>query len=210
MASVGKVLRIPDRQQDAVTAISGSGPAYILFVVESMIEAGVHLGLPRTTAPGWSSRPWSARPICARDRYTPDRAARAGDLAGRDHGVGAARAGGAQGARRVPRRDGGRARPVPAARRGRLNLSPRRTTASSPRQTGGMDARLPMVWGATPEEAGGTTRPTTWCPTRCCSPAPSPCRPPPEADLAVAVPGRGGAVLLRLDRQPRPPIGPRC
>ena len=50
MASVGKVVRIPERQQDAVTAISGSGPAYIFFVVESMIEAGVHLGLPRATA----------------------------------------------------------------------------------------------------------------------------------------------------------------
>src|SRR6476661_1416172 len=49
MASVGRVLRIPERQQDAVTAISGSGPAYIFFVVESMIEAGVHLGLPRAT-----------------------------------------------------------------------------------------------------------------------------------------------------------------
>lgn len=50
LASVGRVVRIPERQQDAVTAISGSGPAYIFFVVESMIEAGVHLGLPRTTA----------------------------------------------------------------------------------------------------------------------------------------------------------------
>ena len=50
MASVGRVVRIPERQQDAVTAISGSGPAYIFFVVESMIEAGVHLGLPRTTS----------------------------------------------------------------------------------------------------------------------------------------------------------------
>jgi len=50
MASVGRVLRIPERQMDAVTAISGSGPAYIFFVVESMIEAGVHLGLPRATA----------------------------------------------------------------------------------------------------------------------------------------------------------------
>ncbi|NHC25030.1 pyrroline-5-carboxylate reductase [Nocardioides sp. IC4_145] len=50
MGSVGKVLRIPERQQDAVTAISGSGPAYLFFVVESMIEAGVHLGLPRATA----------------------------------------------------------------------------------------------------------------------------------------------------------------
>ena len=44
------MIRVPERQQDAVTAISGSGPAYIFFVVEAMIEAGVHLGLPRATA----------------------------------------------------------------------------------------------------------------------------------------------------------------
>lgn len=50
MASTGRVLRVPEKQQDAVTAISGSGPAYLFFVVEAMIEAGVHLGLPRTTA----------------------------------------------------------------------------------------------------------------------------------------------------------------
>lgn len=50
MDAVGRVLRVPERQQDAVTAVSGSGPAYIFFVVESMIEAGVHLGLPRSTA----------------------------------------------------------------------------------------------------------------------------------------------------------------
>jgi len=50
MASTGRVVRIPEKQMDAVTAISGSGPAYIFFVVESMIEAGVHLGLPRATA----------------------------------------------------------------------------------------------------------------------------------------------------------------
>ena len=50
MGSTGRVLRVPERQMDAVTAISGSGPAYIFFVVESMIEAGVHLGLPRSTS----------------------------------------------------------------------------------------------------------------------------------------------------------------
>ena len=50
MASTGKVLRVPEKQQDAITAISGSGPAYLFFVVEAMIEAGVHLGLPRGTA----------------------------------------------------------------------------------------------------------------------------------------------------------------
>ncbi len=50
LASTGRVIRVPERQQDAVTAISGSGPAYLFFVVEAMIEAGVHLGLPRSTA----------------------------------------------------------------------------------------------------------------------------------------------------------------
>ncbi len=50
LRATGKVLRVPEKQQDAVTAISGSGPAYLFFVVEAMIEAGVHLGLPRSTA----------------------------------------------------------------------------------------------------------------------------------------------------------------
>lgn len=50
LSAVGRVIRVPEHQQDAVTAVSGSGPAYLFFVVESMIEAGVHLGLPRSTA----------------------------------------------------------------------------------------------------------------------------------------------------------------
>ncbi len=50
LSATGKVLRVPEKQQDAVTAISGSGPAYLFFVVEAMIEAGVHLGLPRSTS----------------------------------------------------------------------------------------------------------------------------------------------------------------
>lgn len=50
LATVGKVLVIDERHQDAVTAISGSGPAYLFYVVEAMIEAGVLLGLPRDTS----------------------------------------------------------------------------------------------------------------------------------------------------------------
>jgi pyrroline-5-carboxylate reductase len=50
LGATGRVLRVPEAQMDAVTAISGTGPAYVFFVVESMIEAGVHLGLPRATA----------------------------------------------------------------------------------------------------------------------------------------------------------------
>jgi pyrroline-5-carboxylate reductase len=50
LSATGRVVVVPERYQDAVTALSGSGPAYLFFVVESMIEAGVHLGLPRDLA----------------------------------------------------------------------------------------------------------------------------------------------------------------
>jgi pyrroline-5-carboxylate reductase len=50
LGSVGKVARVPESQLDAVTALSGSGPAYFFFLVEAMIDAGILLGLPRTLA----------------------------------------------------------------------------------------------------------------------------------------------------------------
>lgn len=50
LASVGTVVRVPEQQMDAVAAISGSGPAYIFLVVESLVEAGVRAGLPRPLA----------------------------------------------------------------------------------------------------------------------------------------------------------------
>ena len=50
LSPVGKVLRLPEKQLDAVTALSGSGPAYFFFLVEAMIDAGILLGLPRQVA----------------------------------------------------------------------------------------------------------------------------------------------------------------
>jgi pyrroline-5-carboxylate reductase len=47
---VGKTLRVPEKQQDAATALSGSGPAYFYFLVEAMTDAGILLGLPRAQA----------------------------------------------------------------------------------------------------------------------------------------------------------------
>jgi pyrroline-5-carboxylate reductase len=47
---VGKVIRLPESQLDAVTAISGSGPAYVFYLVEAMTDAGILLGLPRSVA----------------------------------------------------------------------------------------------------------------------------------------------------------------
>jgi len=50
LSTVGAVATLDERHLDAVTALSGSGPAYIFYVVEAMIEAGVLLGLPRVSA----------------------------------------------------------------------------------------------------------------------------------------------------------------
>src|SRR5215216_1218943 len=47
---VGRVVRVPERYMDAVTAVSGSGPAYFALLAEAMIEAGILLGLGRETS----------------------------------------------------------------------------------------------------------------------------------------------------------------
>jgi pyrroline-5-carboxylate reductase len=50
LGAVGSVVRVTERNLDAVTGLSGSMPAYLYLVVESLIEAGVHQGLSRDVA----------------------------------------------------------------------------------------------------------------------------------------------------------------
>lgn len=50
MSAVGTAVSLPEAQQDALTAISGSGPAYFFYFVEALVDAGVTQGLPRPLA----------------------------------------------------------------------------------------------------------------------------------------------------------------
>jgi pyrroline-5-carboxylate reductase len=47
LSHLGRVVRVPERSMDAITAVSGSGPAYFALLAEAMIEAGILLGLSR-------------------------------------------------------------------------------------------------------------------------------------------------------------------
>jgi pyrroline-5-carboxylate reductase len=47
LSHLGAVVRVPEPYMDAVTAVSGSGPAYFALLAEAMIEAGLLLGLSR-------------------------------------------------------------------------------------------------------------------------------------------------------------------
>ncbi|GBE65268.1 pyrroline-5-carboxylate reductase [Mycobacterium sp. MFM001] len=77
---VGAVLTVPETQMDAVTAVSGSGPAYFFLMVEALIDAGVGVGLSRQVATELVAQTMVGSAAMLLERMEQDRAP-AGDVA---------------------------------------------------------------------------------------------------------------------------------
>ncbi|KAA1251245.1 pyrroline-5-carboxylate reductase [Mycobacterium simiae] len=71
--AVGVVLTVPEQQLDAVTALSGSGPAYFLLLVEALVDAGVAVGLTRQVATDLAAQTMAGSAAMLLERMEQDR-----------------------------------------------------------------------------------------------------------------------------------------
>ncbi|OBG23320.1 pyrroline-5-carboxylate reductase [Mycobacterium sp. 852002-51057_SCH5723018] len=79
--SVGGVLTVPESHMDAVTALSGSGPAYFFLMVEALVDAGVAAGLSREVATDLTAQTIAGSAAMLLERMDSDRTTQ-GEAAG--------------------------------------------------------------------------------------------------------------------------------
>jgi pyrroline-5-carboxylate reductase len=73
MSAVGEIVRLPEEMLDAVTALSGSGPAYFFYFMEALQEAGIQFGLnPKISAKLVQSTALGAALLVKETRETPE------------------------------------------------------------------------------------------------------------------------------------------
>ncbi|OBA79729.1 pyrroline-5-carboxylate reductase [Mycobacterium sp. 1164966.3] len=80
--AVGGVLTVPEAQLDAVTAVSGSGPAYFFLMVEALVDAGVAAGLSRHVAADLTAQTMAGSAAMLLERMEQDRRMADGEPSG--------------------------------------------------------------------------------------------------------------------------------
>ncbi|HXA90481.1 MAG TPA: pyrroline-5-carboxylate reductase [Mycobacterium sp.] len=80
--AVGGVLTVPETQMDAVTALSGSGPAYFFLMVEALVDAGVAAGLSRQVAADLTAQTMAGSAAMLLERMNQDRRSAEGEALG--------------------------------------------------------------------------------------------------------------------------------
>jgi pyrroline-5-carboxylate reductase len=80
--AVGGVLTVPETQMDAVTAVSGSGPAYFFLMVEALVDAGVAVGLTRRVATDLTVQTLAGSAAMLLERMNQDRLSADGEPQG--------------------------------------------------------------------------------------------------------------------------------
>ena len=80
--AVGGVLTVAETQMDAVTALSGSGPAYFFLMVEALVDAGVAAGLSRQVAADLTAQTMAGSAAMLLERMNQDRPSAGGEALG--------------------------------------------------------------------------------------------------------------------------------
>jgi pyrroline-5-carboxylate reductase len=80
--AVGGVLTVPEQHMDAVTAVSGSGPAYFFLLVEALVDAGVAVGLSRQVATDLAAQTMAGSAAMLLERMDQERRSADGEPVG--------------------------------------------------------------------------------------------------------------------------------